>query len=131
MHYGSERGIIKETKEVWHLPEWPQSWELYKIMFFRFSDPSKSTSSFFWLGFTEIQTTLTSAYACVHTLCFWMGFLLQVFSYLFPLGNATFAIFSNDIPKILIRHIWKDNPLINIYFLNIFFRYPHFSEDSP
>ena len=108
MHYGSERGIIKETKEVWHLPEWPQS-----------------------LGFTEIQTTLTSAYACVHTLCFWMGFLLQVFSYLFPLGNATFAIFSNDIPKILIRHIWKDNPLINIYFLNIFFRYPHFSEDSP
>ena len=36
-----------------------------------------------------------------------MGFLLQT-SDLVPIGNATFAIFTKDVPMIIINYIWKD-----------------------
>ena len=35
-YFGHERGMIKETKKVWHLPVSLYLWQLYKIMFFRF-----------------------------------------------------------------------------------------------
>ena len=39
---------------------------------------------------------------------FWMGFLLEVSSNLFPLGNATCAIYAQNVPVMKIKHIWKD-----------------------
>ena len=35
-YFGHERGMIKETKKVWHLPVFLDLRQLYKIMFFRF-----------------------------------------------------------------------------------------------
>ena len=35
-YFGHERGMIKETKKVWHLPVSLYLWQLYKIKFFRF-----------------------------------------------------------------------------------------------
>ena len=62
----------------------------------------------FW--HTHVNTLqITEVYACVQTLCLWMGFLLlQICSSLFALGNAAFAIFAYDVPMILIRHFRKD-----------------------
>ena len=35
-YFSHERGKIKETRKVWHLPVSHYLWQLYKIMFFRF-----------------------------------------------------------------------------------------------
>ena len=44
---------------------------------------------------------------CADTL-FLNSFLLQFSSSLFPLGNATFAIFAKDVFMIPTKYIWKD-----------------------
>ena len=44
--------------------------------------------------------------SCVHTLCFWLGFLLQITSDSLPMGNHISATRINLV-MIQIRHIWK------------------------
>lgn len=44
--------------------------------------------------------------SCVHTLCFWLCFLLQITSDSLPMGNPTSATRINLV-MIQIRHIWK------------------------
>ena len=57
----------------------------------------------------------TYANVCVHRLCFWMGFFLQITSYLLPFGNAKSAIYLNDRLS-----NDTDQTFLEIYFLNIF-----------
>ena len=58
----------------------------------------------------------TYANVCVHRLCFWMGFFLQITSYLLPFGNAKSAIFLNDRLS-----NDTDQTFLNIYFFKKIF----------